>query len=169
MTPMRHRHILHLSLTILAALALSACSSKPLDLPTALQITDVTTGYFDAGIVEGGKNKIVPTISFRLKNVTAESIASVQVIAKFNVIGDPEELGSGPYVPAIGPDGLAAGQTTKALVMKTNLGYTSEVPRTAMFSHSMFKDVQVELFGKYHAQQFQKLGTFKIARQLLTR
>ena len=55
-------------LFLLAVLALSSCS-KPVDLPKALEVTDVTTGYFDAGIVEGNKNKIVPTISFRLKNI----------------------------------------------------------------------------------------------------
>jgi hypothetical protein len=166
---MRHRPILHPAAFLLAVLALSGCMSKPVDLPTALELTDVTTGYFDAGIVEGNKNKIVPTISVRLKNRSAEPIVSVQMIAKFNVIGDPEELGSAPYVSAIGPDGLAPGQTGKLIVMKTNLGYTSEAPRAAMFTHSMFKDVRVELFGKYKAQQFQKLGEFTIARQLLTR
>jgi hypothetical protein len=169
MTPMRHRHFLHPLVSVLAALALAACSSKPIDLPKAVQITDVTTGYFDAGIVEGHKNKIVPTIAFRLKNISSESIASVQVIAKFNVIGDPEELGSAPYVSAIGSEGLPPGQTGKTVVMKTNLGYTSEAPRAEMFTHRLFQDVKVEIFGKHAAQQFQKLGAFKINRQLLTR
>jgi hypothetical protein len=169
MTPMRHARFLHVSLAAIAALSLSSCMSKPVDLTKALQVTDVTTGYFDAGIVEGNKNKIVPTVSFRLKNVSGEDIASVQVIAKFNVVNDPEELGSAPYVPAIGSDGLPPGKTTPPVVMKTNLGYTSEAPRATMFTHSAFKDVQVELFGKHQAQQFQKLGVFKIDRQLLTR
>jgi hypothetical protein len=162
------RHRLSLALCVLALTALGGCTSKPIDLPTALEVTDVNTGYFDAGIVDG-KNKIVPTISLRLKNRSSEPIASVQMIAKFNVIGDQEELGSAPYVVAIGPEGLAPGLTGRVIVMKTNLGYTSEGPRAEMFSHSLFKDVQVELFGKYRAQQFQKLGVFKIARQLVTR
>ena len=74
-------------------------------------MTDVSTGYFDAGIVEGNKNKIVPTISVRLKNIGTEPLASVQMIAKFNRVGESEEWGSAPYVRAIGPDGLAPGQT----------------------------------------------------------
>ena len=168
MTRMRHRHILHPAVVLSAVLALSSCS-KPVDLSKVLEVTDVTTGYFDAGIVEGNKNKIVPTISFRLKNTSSEAIASVQVIAKYNVIGETEELGSAPYVSAIGPDGLAPGQTGKQIVMKTNLGYTSEAPRAVMFTHSLFRDVKVELYGKHRAQQFQKLGEFTIARQLLTR
>jgi hypothetical protein len=168
MTRMRHRRFVPLLVFVLALPALSACSSKPVDLATALEVTDVSTGYFDAGIVDG-KNKIVPTVSLRLKNRSSETIVSVQMIAKFNVIGDPEELGSAPYVRGIGPEGLAPGQMGGVIVMKTNLGYTSEAPRAEMFSHSMFKDVQVELFGKYRSQQFQKLGEYKIARQLLTR
>ena len=63
-------------------------------------------------------------------------MTSVQVIAKFNVIGETEELGSAPYVSAIGSEGLAPGQTGKQIVMKTNLGYTSEAPRAVMFTHS---------------------------------
>jgi hypothetical protein len=168
MPPMRHCSRVTSSILLLAALVLPACTSKPIDLPKALQVTDVTTGYFDAGIVEGNKNKIVPTISMRLKNVSNEPIESVQMMAKFNVIGDPEELGSAPYVRAIGPEGLAPGQTGDQIVMKTNLGYTSEASRAAMLTSSYFKDVKVELWGKYKAQQFQKVGEFKIARQLLT-
>ncbi len=145
MTPMlRHRRSATLFVLSLAALALGGCVSTPVDLPTALEVTDVSTGYFDAGIVDG-KNKIVPTVALRLKNRSSEPIASVQMIAKFNVIGDPEELGSAPYVRAIGPEGLAPGRTGDVIVMKTNLGYTSEVPRASMFSHSMFKDVKVEI------------------------
>jgi hypothetical protein len=166
---MRHRRLLHSFLFVLAAFGFSACASKPLDLPKVLQVTDVSTGYFDAGIVEGYKNKIVPTISLRLKNISSEPVESVQMIAKFNVIDDPEELGSAPYVRVIGPEGLPPGQTGAPVVMKTNLGYTSEAPRANMFTHSMFKDVKVELFAKYKAQTWMKMGEYKISRQLLTR
>jgi len=164
---MRHRRFLHPCLLVLAALAFSACSSAPLDLPKVLQITDVSTGYFDEGIVDG-KNKIVPTISLRLKNASTESIASVQMLAKFNVVNDPEELGSA-YVSAIGREGQQPGQTGQPIVMKSALGYTSEASRAMMFTHSAFKDVKVELFGKYKAQTWMKMGEYKVARQLLTR
>jgi hypothetical protein len=167
MTLMRHRHILYLTVFVLAALALSSCS-KPVDLPKVLEVVEVSTGYFDAGIVDG-QNKIVPTIAFRIKNRSNETVDFVQVMAKYNVIGETEELGSAPFVRAIGSDGLAPGQVCSLIVMKTNLGYTSPVPRAMMFSHSQFKDVKVELYGKYKAQQFQKLGEYTVARTLLTR
>ncbi len=154
---------------LVAAVALPGCTSRTVDLTKVLQVTDVYTGFFDAGIVEGTKNKIVPTISVRLKNIDTQPIASVQMIAKFNRVGESEEWGSAPYVRAIGPEGLAPGQTGNPVVMKCDRGYTGEQPRAQLFTHSQFIDVQVELFAKYQAQNWVKVGAYKIARQLLTR
>ena len=169
MTPMAHtlRRLL-LLLLLSATVAVPACTMRTIDLPKALEVTDVQTGYFDAGIVDG-KNKIVPTISLRLKNRDSQPIASVQMLARFSRVGETEELGSGPFVRAIGPEGLAPGQTCSPVVMKIDVGYTSEAPRAQMFSHSAFKDVHVELFAKYAAQDWAKMGDYPIARQLLTR
>jgi hypothetical protein len=156
------------ALLLLTTVALSACTTRVIDLPKALEITDVETGYFDAGIVDG-KNKLVPTISIRLKNRDSQPIASIQMLARFSLVGDIEELGSGPYVRAIGPEGLAPGQTGSPVVMKIDVGYTSEAPRAQMFTHTMFRDARVELFAKYAAQDWAKMGEYPIARQLLTR
>ena len=169
MTPMAHppRRLLPVFL-LLTTVALSACTTRTIDLPKALEITDVETGFFDAGIVDG-KNKLVPTISIRLKNRDSQPIESVQMLARFSRVGEIEELGSGPYVRAIGPEGLAPGQTGSPVVMKIDVGYTSEAPRAQMFTHTLFKDVRVELFAKYAAQNWAKMGEYPIARQLLTR
>lgn len=165
MTPTRR--LLPLGLGLLAVVGLSACAPPRVDLTKALQVTDVNTGYFDAGIVEQTKNKIVPTISVRLKNLSSETVSSVQLIAKFSRVGEAEEWGSAPYVVAIGPDGLPAGQTGNPVVMKCDRGYTSEAPRAEMFENSQFVDVHVELFGKHASQNWVKLGDYRIARVLL--
>lgn len=160
--------VLPLGLALLTAIGLAGCTSHAVDLQKVLQVTDVSTGYFDAGIVEGNKNKIVPTIAVRLKNVGTEPIESVQMLARFNVIGEAEELGSAPYVRAIGTDPLAPGQTTGQVVMKCDRGYTGEEPRAVMLHNSQFKDMNVQVFAKYMAQKWVKLGEYKIARELLT-
>jgi hypothetical protein len=169
MAPMiRPRHVLPSGLCLLATIALSACSSHPVDLPKVLQVTDVGTGYFSAGIVEGNKNKIVPTITLRLKNIGTEPLAGVQMIARFNRVGETEEWGSASYVQAIGPEGLAPGQTGRPVVMKCDRGYTGEQPPAELFHHSQFVDAHVELFAKYKAQTWMKMGSYQIARELLT-
>src|ERR1700745_3794097 len=64
-----------------AALAAAGCSPA-VDLKQVLQVTDVVSGYHDAGIVDG-KNKIVPTITFRLKKSTQESLRPLSVNVYF--------------------------------------------------------------------------------------
>jgi hypothetical protein len=165
---MKHRASFRFLVLLLALCVLSACSGRDVDLAKVLQVTDITTGWFDAGIVEGGKNKLVPTISFRLKNGDTESISSVQLFAKFTQVGDTEEWGTPPYIRAVGPDGLPPGDATKPIVLRSNLGYTGEQTRAAMLRSSYFVDAQVELYAKYRANNWVKLGEYKIDRQLVT-
>ena len=77
---------------VLLAVAASGCGPR-VDVKQALQVTDVSTGWFDAGIVDG-KNKLVPHVSFRVKNTSGETVSSVQLNAVFRVVGDVQELGS---------------------------------------------------------------------------
>ena len=53
------------------------------DLKSAARLTDVTTGWFDAGVTEDGKNKLVPSITFRLKNSASQPLGSVQQLFQF--------------------------------------------------------------------------------------
>jgi len=166
MSLMRHAHF---RAVVVAVLALGGCMGRQVDVAKALQVTDVTTGWFDAGIVEGGKNKLVPTVSLRIKNNDTQSIESVQLFARFSQVGDQEEWGTPPYVRAIGPEGLGPGMSTNPMVLTSNLGYTGEQPRLEMLQHSGFKDARVEIFVKYRANNWVKLYEHQIARQLVTR
>jgi len=162
-----------LSLVLIASsLLASGCGGSDVDISKALQLTDVTTGWFDAGIIvdaEGQKNKLVPTISFRIKNVHNQPISSVQLFAKFLQLGDDQEWGAGPYVKPIGPEGLAAGSSTEPIVLRSDRGYTGQQPRAQMLQNQKFVDARVELFVKYRANNWVKLGEQTIQRQLLTK
>jgi len=170
MSLMHHRAALRRAALLAAAtLALAGCSSRNVDLAKVLQVTDLTTGWFDAGVVEGGKNKLVPSVSFRLKNADTATLASVQLFARFSQLGDEQEWGTPPYVKAIGPEGLLPGQSTKMMILRSNLGYTGEQPRLDMLQHKDFIDTRVEIFAKYMANNWVKLAERQIARQLITR
>jgi hypothetical protein len=155
--------------------ALLACAALPwvasgcrdnVDVQQSLQVTNVVTGWFDAGIV-GGKNKLVPTVSFQVKNTAAQPVRFVQLNAVFRVIGDKEELGS-MFVKGIGGDGLAPGASSEVYVLRSALGYTGEQPRHEMLQHGQFRDAKVEIFAKHGSEQWVKLGEYGVARQLLT-
>jgi hypothetical protein len=150
----------------LTALLFSGCSS--LEVENAVTITDVQTGWYDAGLVEGGqKNKLVPSISLRLQNVTQDEIASVQLNAIFRRVNEPEAWGE-HYVMAISRDGLAPNAKTSPIVLRSNLGYTGTQSRLQMLQNREFVDAKVEIYGKHGSRTWVKLAEHQIARNLLT-
>ena len=149
----------------LAAVTMAAGCTRSRDVQKDLKIVEVHTGWYDAGIVQG-KNKLVPSISLKLQNVSPEDIANVQMNAIFRRVGEQEAWGE-HYVRAVG-DSLKAGATGGEIVLRSNLGYTGEQPRAEMLSNGQFVDARVEIFGKHGSRTWQKLGEFTIDRQLLT-
>jgi len=125
------------------------------------------TGWLDDGI-KGGENKLVPLISYKVKNNGGGPVTYVSFNAVFKVIDDPEELGSA-LLKGIDGNGLAPGQTAGPFIARSQLGYTSPAPRMQMLQHSQFKDVQVELFSKHRSGGWIKIGSYKIQRQVLTK
>jgi hypothetical protein len=150
----------------LAALGVSACASEP-DAKDALTVTDVITGWLDKGIVDG-QNKIVPTISLKVKNGADRPLSYLQLNAVFRIVDDTEELGS-KVVWATDGSSLEPGKTLGPFNLSSDLGYSSLAPRVQMLQHTQFKDAKVELFVKQGSRQWVRLGEYKIARQLLAR
>ena len=148
-----------------ALLTLSACAGANVDITKAVQVTDLTTGWYDAG-VENGVNKLLPTIAFRLKNVMAIPLRNVQLNAVFRRVGETENWGDA-YMRVIQNEGLAAGATTAEIVLRSSLGYTSTEPRSQMLRHSQFKDASVKVFAKQGSEQYAPLGEWDIQRVLI--
>ena len=151
----------------LAALVvvLAGCNSvKPIEV---LEPVDVTTGWYDAGILEDGKNKLVPSVSLKLRNKSGEAIDGVQINAIFRRVNEQEMWGE-HYGWAVQREALAPGHATKDIVLRSALGYTGEQPRMQILQHKDFVDAKVEVYLKKGSQVWAKLGEFPIERQLLT-
>lgn len=150
------------SVSALALVWLTACG-RPVDLATALHVEDVTTGWYDAGIVEGN-NKLVPSISFRLRNSSEQNIR-VQLNAVYKILPEGEDRDDSflqnIHVPANG--------VSDPITIRAEAGFTSEAPRNEMLQHSLFKDHEVRLFAKHAAGRWVPLGEYRVERQLLTR
>jgi predicted transglutaminase-like cysteine proteinase len=139
------------------------------DAVAALEPVDVVTGWFDEGILEDGKNKLVPSVSLKLRNKSGEELKSIQVNAIFRRVGEQEMWGEyfGWAIPR--DPVLAAGAETGPLVMRSALGYTGTQPRMQMLQNKEFIDAKVEIFLKQGSQVWAKLAEYPIQRQLLTR
>ena len=152
---------------LLAAATITGCR-RYVDLVAAFEPVEVTTGWFDAGIVEGGKNKLVPSITLKLRNRSSEPLRSVQINAIFRRVGETEMWGE-HFGWAVQRDELAPGATTDVLVMRSALGYTGEQPRMQILQNSQFVDAKVELYVRRGSQSWAKLADYPIQRQLLTK
>lgn len=157
-----------LSAVILLVLVTAGCGSST-DAVAALEPLDVVTGWFDDGIIEGGKNKLVPSVSLKLRNKSGEALRSIQINAIFKRVGEPEMWGEyfGWAITRERP--LQAGATSGPLVMRSTLGYTGIQPRMQMLQNKEFVDARVEIFLKSGSKVWARLAEFPIDRQLLTR
>src|SRR5919202_6213992 len=122
---------------------MSACGPR-IDIARALEVDGISTGWYDIGVVEGGKTKIVPAVSFRLKNVSDQRLGSLQVNAVFRRAGDDTEWGSN-FVADAASKGLPPGSATEMLRLKSQLGYTGSESRSEMLKNSHFVDARVDL------------------------
>jgi len=149
-------------------LVICAGCSPTVDLATGLQVQDVSTGWFDAGIVNG-QNKLVPSISFTLTNSSNQKLVSLQINAIFRRVTEKDEWGTG-FLTAAGSDGLAPGSVTPPLTIRSPLGYTgSGESREEMLRNSHFVDAIVELSAKYGSTQWKRVGEYPITRRLITK
>ena len=150
---------------IVLVLLVTGCGAREVE--KDLTITDVHTGWYDIGIVNG-QNKLVPSISLKLKNVSPEEISRVQLNAVFRRLDGENKEWDAHFVRGIGPDGLAPGATGEELVLRSERGYTGDESRLQMLQNKAFIDAKVEIFGKHGSRFWVKMGEFQIDRQLLT-
>jgi hypothetical protein len=148
---------------LLAAAAASSCSH--VDLKATLEVTDMQTGYYDAGNVEG-KVHLVPSLAFKLHNKSGESLNAVQLMISYWLKGDDGEFDS-IEVRGIGSDALSAGASTESIVARANHGFNLEGARADFFTHSLFRDTTAKVFA-LRGGDIVPMGEFKIDHQILT-
>jgi len=155
------------------ALLLAACA-KPVDLKQVLQVTDLSGGYHDAGIVDG-RNKIVPSITFRIKKSTDDGLRPLSVNIVFKQLpqpgtvvapGQPTENDFDEVFKQSVP---FTGDQTDLLTVRASSGYTGDPPqsRADLLKHSLFRDMRVHIFAKHSSSQWVEVAQFDVPRQIL--
>lgn len=151
-------------------LGAAGCGRSDVNLKRDLEIRDISTGWLDGGIVQGPKNKLQPSATFRLKNRGSEPLSFVQITAVFLRVTDPTrsttETWGDSTIFAIHKNSLQPGQETGPFTVYSEEGYTGEEPRAKMLTNSNFRDVRVRLFGKHRAADPVPLGEYLVTRKL---
>lgn len=143
----------------------SGCAQ--VDLDSAFRMEELTSGYYDAGVNDAGQTKMVPSLTFRLKNVLSESISSVDLLVFYwgEEYGERKEMDEA-IIRVVGSDGLAAGALTEPITLRSKQGFTLNQPRAEMFQNSYFRDMTAKIFLK-RGGRIVPLGEFTIERRLL--
>ena len=149
---------------LLACVSVLGCSGTR-EVEKDLKLVDVSTGWYDLGVVNG-QNKLVPSVTLQLQNVSEQDISRVQINAIFRRVGEEQAWGE-HFVRAIGPDGLAPGKVGPKLVFRSTLGYTGTESRQQMLQNREFVDAKVDVFGKHGSRTWVKLGEFPVERALV--
>ena len=147
----------------LSALSSSACG-RPVDLKQATQITDVSSGWFDAGI-QDGKNKLIPSVTFRIRKSSGAGLSSVSLNVVFRASGEQEHWDD-VFVQRV--DFTA--DATAPITVRSQFGYTGDPPQTRadMLKHGEFRDMDAQIFAKQGSAQWTELHAVRIVRQVLT-
>ncbi len=157
------------SLPVVCCLAISlstASCTKPVDLKQALEMTDISSGWFDAGVVNG-RNKIVPSARLRLRKKPPADFERISVNALFRAAdGKESELDTDVFVQRVDFNG----GDSAPLTIRADNGYTADPPqsRAEMLKHSQFRDMRVQILVKLGSSQWTDLGWIDVKRQLLT-
>ena len=150
-------------LMMLATVMMASCG-EPIDVTKAVKVDVATSGWLVAGVVDG-KNKIVPSVSLTLKNVSGQTISALQTNAVFRLAATNAEIGA-DFRPVSPSGGLRAAASTEKIRLKASLGYTGTDPVEELLNNSHFGDAKVEVFVKAGSGQWTRIGEYPIARQL---
>jgi hypothetical protein len=154
------------------ALAAAVSCTQAVEFKKTLQVTDVSGGWYDSGIV-GGKNKLVPTVSFRVRKPADVRLRSISLNVHFKRVIDPskpgvegEEEADEVFLQTVE---FADGTQTALLPVRAPTGFTGEQARAEMLQHSQFKDFRARVFAKQSSTTWVELLTFDIPRVVITK
>jgi len=168
------RYSVYRWLCVLAVAVLPAACTSTVDVKQALELAEPSGGWYDAGIVDG-KNRIVPTVSFRVRK---KADADIDAIALNVVFRHPPAPGAtteddwGEVFVQTARFSDNNETETPLLTVRTNdQGYTGEPPQSRMdlFQNSHFRDVRARVFVRQGSTQWVEVGLIELPRQLITR
>ena len=149
---------------LMLAVVMTAACGEPIDVATAVQVDVTTSGWLVAGVVEG-KNKIVPSVSLTLKNVSGHPLNALQANAVFRLAATNAEIDT-DFRPVSASGGLPVASSTEKIRLKAAVGYTGTDPVDELLNNSQFGDAKVEVFVKAGSGEWTRVGEYPIARQL---
>ncbi len=135
----------------------------PDDIEKGLQIVESDSIWVDKESEEPGKISIVPSISFRVKNVGDKPLGTLKFIGIFEVIDGGEQIGDG-NIPILDTP-LLPGEVSPLLTITSRYGYSASSKAAFVQNAAEWKAVRVRLLARKNSAPG-KLGTLEISRRI---
>lgn len=155
-----------LALVILAMMSLSACKSiSSEELKASVEIVDVQTKWVEKTYQPWPpKLTLVPTLSFRVKNVGDKPLNYLNFNAIFKFKDEQENLGDN-FLAAIRKEPVEPGGTSPVITLKSNFGV--EGKSLASFKDNpQWKPVVCKLFIQSKGSPHILLGEYDVSREI---
>lgn len=135
------------------------------DLEIAIEVVDVETKWVEKYYQPWPPRLVlVPAISFRVKNLSAEPMRYINFNAIFRFKDDFENLGDS-FLAAVRENPIPPGEKSEVILLKSNYGV--EGKNLATFaSNPQWKLVIVKLFAQSKGSQFIPLGEWDVSREI---
>jgi hypothetical protein len=157
-------------LLLAIGVALSTSCGREIDFKQALQVTDLSGGWYDAGIVDG-KNKLVPTMSFRLRKPADVQLNTIALNIIFKRVAPDKKTEEDLDEVFLQKVEFSEGTQTPLLTVRPQHGYTGDAPQTRaqILEHSKFWDGRAVVFAKQSSTTWVDLIRYDIPRVLVTK
>ena len=163
---MRRRFSPHIPALALAFLSIvvASCGPQP-DIKTALKVVPTLTGYYDDGPSPDGQNRLLPSITFQLKNEGDQPLANIDLVIAYWEVG-ADGANDDKQIRGIEGTPLEPGKTSDAITVRASIGYTSPAARADFFINSRYRGFVVKLFAKYRGKTT-RLGEWPVEARLI--
>ena len=131
-----------------------------------LKVTELAGGWYDGGIVDS-KNKLVPSVSFRIEKPDNEPSGPLALTVLFKrLVNGVEEEFEDVYLQRVE---FSEGNRTSPLSVRPETGYTGDPPqsRADMLQNSQFVDVRAIIFVR-EGSTWIELARLDLPRTLVT-
>ena len=155
------------AIAVVCVLVYSLSGPAHVDIASSVRVEDVSGGWFETDAANG-VTRLLPTVSFQLRNVSAAPLQSVQVNVLFHRMGD-QATWSDVFRRAVTKSALASGTSTDPIVIQSPVGYTGDESATRLLSHSRFIDTAVAIYARHGSDGWAYLGEYPLPRQIVGR
>lgn len=127
---------------------------------------EVETSGWIADHADGGGLRAVPALRVRVRNMSGDAVAGVQVTTVFRRATDGVEWGN-DWRPLVHREALPPGASSQVVVARSAHGLVGPATLDEVLRHPSFVDARVEVFARHGARSWARLAELPVRRQRL--